>query len=61
MQPVFSKSDLIRPANRRHSSHHRTLQAQVQMLFGLSCKLFVVSVCVSLVYPFSAPCLPSSL
>lgn len=55
MQPVFSKSDLIRPANWWHSSHHSTLQAQVQMLFGLSCKLLVASVCVSSDYPSSAP------
>lgn len=36
MQPVFSKSDPIRPANWWQSSHHSTLQARVQMLFGLS-------------------------
>uniref|UniRef100_A0A8D2H9J3 Uncharacterized protein n=1 Tax=Urocitellus parryii TaxID=9999 RepID=A0A8D2H9J3_UROPR len=42
-------------------SHHRKLQAQVETLFGLSCELLVGSVCVSLDYPFSAPCLPSPL
>nr|BAK63957.1 hypothetical protein [Pan troglodytes] len=58
MQSTLSKSDLIRPANRWHSSHHSTLQAQEEMLCRLSCALLVVSVCVSLDYPFSAPCLP---
>uniref|UniRef100_A0A8C4LWY8 Uncharacterized protein n=1 Tax=Equus asinus TaxID=9793 RepID=A0A8C4LWY8_EQUAS len=59
MQPVFPKSDLIRPGNRQHSSHHCTCQAREEMLFGLSLKLRVASVCVSLDYPLSASHLPS--
>uniref|UniRef100_A0A2K6K8U7 Uncharacterized protein n=1 Tax=Rhinopithecus bieti TaxID=61621 RepID=A0A2K6K8U7_RHIBE len=42
---TLSKSDLIRPANRWHSSHHSTLQAQEEMLCRLSCEPLVVSVC----------------
>lgn len=38
---TLSKSDLIRPANRWHSSHHSTLQAQEEMLCRLSCELLV--------------------
>uniref|UniRef100_A0A8C0SS01 Uncharacterized protein n=3 Tax=Canis lupus TaxID=9612 RepID=A0A8C0SS01_CANLF len=58
MKPVFSKSDLIRPASRWHKAHQSTHQARVETLFGLSCKP-LLCLFVSLDYPFSASRLPS--